>query len=138
MTEEHALSLRESVENVRLRYLSDIDQAQLLIFTHSFGALERHRKALDGLGLEYQMHLRLLHEQQSSQQHQLSSRDIAWASHSNAQDVLVDLTSRSYNGRMLWEDARQCGMYMWLSDQEALVSHRTLDPASLLCSTLFF
>lgn len=128
LTEDHALSLVESTGKARLPHLSDIDQAELSTFVTSFGALERHRKALDASGLRYHVHLRLIHERQSSQRDQLSWRDIAWASHSNTQDVLVDLTSRLYNGRMLWEDAQQCGLFIWLSDQEALVRHTSTLP----------
>ena len=50
-------------------------------------------------------------------------REIIWAYHSGSQDILVDLVSRQFQGRMLWEHARESGMFMWMTDLTALVSH---------------
>lgn len=52
----------------------------------------------------------------------LSWREINWAYHSNSQDILVDFVSRQNHGTMLWEHARESGLFMWLSDAAALVS----------------
>ena len=49
-------------------------------------------------------------------------REIAWAYHSGSQDILVDLVSRQFQGKMLWSNARESGMFMWISDLSALVS----------------
>lgn len=52
----------------------------------------------------------------------LSWREINWAFHSNSQDLLLDFVSRQNHGSMLWEQARECGIFMWLSDLTATVS----------------
>lgn len=52
----------------------------------------------------------------------LSWREINWAFHSNSQDILVDFVSRQNHSCMLWEHARESGMFMWLSDINAVVS----------------
>jgi hypothetical protein len=49
-------------------------------------------------------------------------REIAWAYHSGSQDILIDLVSRQFHGKMLWEHARESGMFMWMTDLTALVS----------------
>jgi hypothetical protein len=51
----------------------------------------------------------------------LSWREINWAFHSNSQDILVDFVSRQNHGSMLWEHARESGLFMWLTDPVALV-----------------
>lgn len=53
---------------------------------------------------------------------QLSWREINWAFHSNSQDILVDFISRQNHGGILWDNARESGIFMWLSDANALVS----------------
>lgn len=45
---------------------------------------------------------------------------MVWAYHSGSQEILVDLVSRQFNGRMLWEHARESGMFMWMTDITAL------------------
>lgn len=47
-------------------------------------------------------------------------REMVWAYHSGSQEILVDLVSRQFNGRMLWEHARESGMFMWMTDITAL------------------
>lgn len=53
----------------------------------------------------------------------LSWREINWAYHSNSQDILVDMVSHQFHGKMLWEHARESGMFMWMTDPNALVWH---------------
>jgi len=52
----------------------------------------------------------------------LSWREINWGFHSESQEILVGQVSRFYNNRILWNDARASGMFMWLKDTEAIVS----------------
>ena len=51
----------------------------------------------------------------------MSWREINWAYHSTSQDILLDFVSRNYHGTMLWENARESGMFMWLTDANAVV-----------------
>ena len=52
----------------------------------------------------------------------ISWREMVWAYHSGSQDILVDLVSRQFHSRMLWEHARESGMFIWMTDLTALVS----------------
>lgn len=56
----------------------------------------------------------------------LSWREINWAFHSNSQDMLADFVSRQNHGSMLWEHARESGIFMWLSDNNAVVSRHIM------------
>lgn len=53
----------------------------------------------------------------------LSWREFNWAYHSNSQDILVDMVSHHFHGRLLWENARESGLFMWITDSTALVSY---------------
>ena len=53
---------------------------------------------------------------------EITWREIVWAYHSSSQDILVDLVSRQFHGRMRWKHARESGMFMWMTDTNALVS----------------
>jgi hypothetical protein len=65
----------------------------------------------------------ILRKGHSSLSHvRISWREITWAYHSNSQDILVDLISRQFHGRMMWTHARESGMFMWLQDPAAMVS----------------
>lgn len=61
-------------------------------------------------------------------------REYIWAFHSTSQDILVDFVSRQHHGSLLWKDARDSGMFMWLSESSAVVSTFFV----FLFSSLFF
>lgn len=52
----------------------------------------------------------------------VSWREIVWAFHSESHDILSDLVSRQVNNKMVWVSARESGVFMWLSDPNAIVS----------------
>lgn len=68
----------------------------------------------------------------------LSWREINWAFHSNSQDILVDMVSRQFHGKLQWEHARESGMFMWMSDSTALVRNVARAGSNVLtrCSVL--
>lgn len=51
---------------------------------------------------------------------EMSWREITWAFHSDSQEILVDTVNRNCQERMLWSQARESGIFMWLRDQEAI------------------
>ncbi len=51
----------------------------------------------------------------------MSWREISWAFHSSSQDILADFVAKQYHGSMVWENARESGVFMWLSDPSAVV-----------------
>ena len=86
---------------------------------------EKHRRSMDANAMRYLLFLRqyLLRKAQNLQtQAGITWREIAWAFHSDSQDILVDLVSRHYNGRILWSHAKESGIFMWMTDINALVS----------------
>jgi hypothetical protein len=58
---------------------------------------------------------------QHSEHNPLSWREIVWAFFSGSQDILADLVSRHFHGKMLWQHAKGSGMFMWMTDLTALV-----------------
>ncbi|KAK6825072.1 hypothetical protein PG987_012566 [Apiospora arundinis] len=53
-------------------------------------------------------------------EYHMSWREINWGYHSTSQDILTDFVSRQYHGSMLWENARESGIFMWLTDAAAV------------------
>jgi RAVE protein 1 C terminal len=51
----------------------------------------------------------------------MSYREVAWAFHSQSQEILVDLVNNNAKNRMIWTQARESGIFMWLRDPEAIV-----------------
>lgn len=51
----------------------------------------------------------------------VSWREIVWAFHSDSHEILTDLVSKQFQGRMQWENARESGLFMWITDVNALV-----------------
>lgn len=56
---------------------------------------------------------------------QLSWREINWAYHSDSQDILSEFVSRQNHNVLLWENARESGIFMWLTDMQQLVCELT-------------
>lgn len=84
--------------------------------------VEKQRRSMDDNAARYMLFFRqhLLHRGRSNEV-LLSWREINWAYHSNSQDILVDMVSHQFHGKLLWEHARECGMFMWMTDSNALV-----------------
>lgn len=121
---EIATSLSAKLLEVRLPFITKNDQTRLANFVESIGFVEKHRLSVDEWGLRYlvffqETGLRL--NIANATVEQLSWRETVWAYHCTNQEVLVDLTSKRYNGRMQWVNARECGMFMWMTDLSALV-----------------
>lgn len=65
---------------------------------------------------------------------QLSWRETSWAYHSTSQDILTDFVSRHYHGTLRWENARESGIFMWLTDEAAVVGLFSYVPLESRCS----
>ncbi|KAI9696089.1 MAG: regulator of (H+)-ATPase in vacuolar membrane [Candelina mexicana] len=124
VTETLASSLNEKLTEVAIPQLSSQEQFHLADIIECVAMVERHRRSMDDNAsrflLFFRQHcLRKGHQAQSTQV-AVSWREIVWAYHSGSQDILVDLVSRHFSGRILWEDARESGMCMWMTDTTAL------------------
>lgn len=114
-------SLKEGLTKLPLPHLSSRDQSQLADMITSLAMVEKHYRSLDAYAMRYLLvfQMQMLGES-SGYQVRIGWREIDWAYHSESQDILVDQISRKY-GRMLWKDARESGIFMWMTDLDAVV-----------------
>lgn len=123
LTEDHAASLNEKLTKIQVFLLSSHEQFKLADTVECVATVEKHRRSIDDNAGRFLLFFRayMLSASQREAHSHISWREIAWAYHSSSQDILADLVSRHFHGRMLWKDARQSGLFMWLTDPTALV-----------------
>jgi RAVE protein 1 C terminal len=121
--ENVAASLTENLVKVTLPQISHHEQFYLADIIECVAAVEKHRRSMDENAARYLLYFRqhmLRKGQPLDSKLSLSWREIVWAFHSGSQDILIDLVSRSFQGKMLWEHARESGMFLWITDNTAL------------------
>jgi len=123
-SEEVAADINERLTRVDIAQLSGHEQIQLVDIVECVGMVEKQRRSLDENGARFMLFFRqhALRKGRTSEIH-MGWREINWAYHSTSQDVLVDFVTRQSHGRMLWETARESGVFMWLADNAAVVSY---------------
>jgi len=123
VTEEVALSINEKLTKIALPQLSRQEQIHLADIVECVAIVEKQRRSMDDNAARFMLFFRqhALHRGRANEV-LLSWREINWAYHSNSQDILVDMVSHQFHGKMLWEHARESGMFMWVTDSNALVS----------------
>ena len=141
VTEELAASLNENLAKLAIPQLSSHEQFYLADIIECVATAEKQRRSMDENAMRYLLFFRqhmIRKSQAAATQVKITWREIVWAFHSGSQDILVDLVSRQFQGRMLWEHARESGMFIWMSDLTALVSprheERSQFPLSKACS----
>lgn len=125
VTEDLAASVNEHLTKLALPQLSSQEQFHLADIIECVATAEKHRRSMDENAMRYLLFFRqhmIRNSQSPATRVQITWREIAWAYHSGSQDILVDLVSRQFHGRMLWEHVRESGMFMWMTDINALVS----------------
>src|SRR5690242_5891632 len=115
VTEEVAVNLKDLLTNKQIPLLSSREQFHLADIIECIGMVEKHRRSIDDNAGRFLLFFRQ-HVLNESQSGPISWREITWAFHSGSQDILSDLVGRHFNGRMLWEHAKACGMFMWTTD----------------------
>ncbi|KAI4218521.1 MAG: hypothetical protein LQ349_008677 [Xanthoria aureola] len=121
--EEVAASLNERLRKLSISQLSRQEQMQLADMVECVSTVTKHQRSMDENATRYLLFFRqhMIRKGQVPQNRaSVTYREIVWAYHSGSQDILVDLTSRQFQGRMLWADAKDCGLFMWMSDVNAL------------------
>lgn len=120
-----AATLHDNLAKIALPQLSSGEQFRLVDIAECVSTVEKHRRSMDGNAARYILFFRE-HMMRKSQglhsQESIPWRDIVWAFHSGSQEILTDLVSATYNNKMTWEHAKECGLFMWLRDLTALVS----------------
>lgn len=132
--EDIATSLNEKLVRVSIPQLSSQSQMHLADIVECVSMAEKHRRSMDENAMRYLLFFRqymIRKRQIPPNRAGISYREIVWAYHSASQDILVDLVSRQFQGRMLWEHARECGMFLWMTDLTALVSERRNSATSI-------
>ena len=125
VTEDLAASLNENLTKLALPQLSSQEQFHLADIIECVATVEKQRRSMDENAMRYLLFFRqhmIRKGQAPTARVEITWREIIWAFYSGSQDILVDLVSRQFHGRMLWEHARESGMFMWMTDLTALVS----------------
>lgn len=122
VTDNVASTINEKLQTITLPQLSRQEQIHLADIVECVAIVEKQRRSLDDNAARFMLFFRqhILHRGRLNEIN-LSWREINWAYHSGSQDILVDMVSRQFQGRMLWEHARESGMFMWLTDLNAIV-----------------
>ena len=125
----------EKLQRVALPQLSAHEQMQLVDIAECVGTVEKQRRSLDENGARFMLFFRqrslLLRRRRrhggssralSHAGAAISWREINWSFHSGSQDILADFVARQFHGAgLLWENARESGIFMWLTDANAVV-----------------
>lgn len=137
-SEEIAVELNERLTNVNVRQLSGQEQIQLADIVECLGMVEKQRRSLDENGARFLLFFRqAMLRRGRVGEFQTAWRDVNWAFHSNSQDILTDFVSRQYQGALLWENAKESGLFSWLSDATAVVCYLfSISLSRLLVDTL--
>jgi len=122
VSEDLAATLNENLAKLSVPHLSQQDQVHLSDIIECVATAERYRRSMDDNAMRYLVFFRqhMLRKQDSVSRVGITWREIVWAFHSGSQDILVDLVSKQFQGKMLWEQARESGMFMWMTDLTAL------------------
>jgi len=119
VSEEVAVNLKDLLTTKQIPLLSSREQLHLADIVECIGMVEKHRRSIDENAGRFLLFFRQ-HVLSSAHKGPISWREIIWAFHSASQDILVDLVGRHFNGKMMWQHAKECGIFMWLTDATAL------------------
>ncbi|KAF2136963.1 uncharacterized protein K452DRAFT_322103 [Aplosporella prunicola CBS 121167] len=123
ITEETAVALNEFLASKSVPQLSSREQFHLADIVECVGTVEKHRRSIDDNGCRFLLFFRqhyLKHGKRDVQEPRISWREITWAYHSGSQDILMDLVSRHFQAKIGWKQAREAGIFMWMTDLTAL------------------
>lgn len=126
MDDNAAMALNENLSRITLPQLSSQEQFRLADTVECVATVEKHRRAMDDNAARYLLFFRqhmLRRAQGVANKDMVSWREIVWAFHSESQDILSDLVSRQFSSKLTWKSAKESGIFMWLSDTNAIVSN---------------
>ncbi|KAF2426534.1 WD repeat protein-like protein [Tothia fuscella] len=129
LTEDVATALNDILATRKVPLLSAREQMHLMDIIECVGLVEKHRRSIDENGCRFLLFFRQHMLRTSQQRHDGPSsrvrdaipwREIVWAWYSGSQDILTDLVTRHFHGKMLWPQARESGIFMWMTDLTTL------------------
>ncbi|KAB8416382.1 hypothetical protein FH972_024901 [Carpinus fangiana] len=112
-------SLLASMKSSALSHISRSEQEGLTHLVKSLCVVRTYQQSVDHLGLRF---LSEFQYQQLREGTPMKWREVVWALYSTSQEILLDLTTRHLDSKLLWEDAKSIGMFMWMTDVEAMKS----------------
>ncbi|KAF8253872.1 hypothetical protein K440DRAFT_652074 [Wilcoxina mikolae CBS 423.85] len=115
-----AAKLCELLTTISIPHMTGPEQINLAAIVESVAQVKKHRRSIDEHGAQYLLFFRQYNLQRKAPMPEMSWREITWAFHSDSQEILIDLVNRNFQGRMLWNQARESGIFMWLRDTEAI------------------
>ncbi|KAI5195420.1 hypothetical protein E4T39_08237 [Aureobasidium subglaciale] len=123
VTEDVASSIVSLLSEKSIPQLSNTEQLSLADIVECVGMVEKHRRSIDADAARYLLFWRatIVRSRQSSTSAAVTWREMVWAYHSSSQDILVDIVTRQNNGQMTWSHARDTGIFVWLTDRDALL-----------------
>ncbi|CAG8530036.1 3694_t:CDS:10 [Cetraspora pellucida] len=119
---EVASFLSEQLKVISLPELTSVEQAQLLALVDTLIQVESQKRSLDENGVRYVLFMRRYHylNRATFRVSGLSYRDMNWAMHSDSQDLLIEYSTVASGGKILWNDARVHGIFLWLRSNESV------------------
>lgn len=118
--EELAANLCELLKKVPIPNLTGTEQIMLAGIVECTAQVKLHRRSIDENGARYMLFFRQHGLRREKPGLDMSFREVVWAFHSSSQEILVDLVNRNAKSRMLWTQARESGIFMWLRDADAV------------------
>lgn len=129
--EETASALTSLLTEKSIPQLSGTEQLSLADIIQCIGTVEKHRRSIDENAARFLLSWReslTRSRQPNYTQHKptlagaITWREMVWAYHSSSQDILVATITSYHKGRLEWSHARDTGIFMWLTDREALLA----------------
>ncbi|POS86224.1 hypothetical protein EPUL_000396, partial [Erysiphe pulchra] len=122
MTEAHVSFINDKLAKVSLPQLSRLEQINLIEILKCFSNVMRNRRSLDENATKYQFSFLLRNVRFGEENSLLGWREFNWAYHSKNQDILIDTVSHQNHGKLLWKQAQENGVCMWIKDRMKLLS----------------
>lgn len=113
-------SLCELLKKIAIPNLTGTEQIMLAGIVECVAQVKLHRRSIDENGARYMLFFRQHGLRRDKPGVDMSFREVVWAFHSASQEILVDLVNRNSQSRMLWVQARESGIFMWLRDADAV------------------
>lgn len=126
-----AAALNSLLMEKSIPQLSSSEQFSLASVVECIGMVEKHRRSIDENAARFLLFWRASvirsrrHPRGQPDENSPTSvtwREMVWAYHSSSHDILVETITGHHKGRLTWRHAKDTGMFMWLTDREALMA----------------
>ncbi|KAI8988974.1 RAVE protein 1 C terminal-domain-containing protein [Pilobolus umbonatus] len=118
LTDNEVKNLIYQLKSRSLPGLNETEKMHLIALVDTIVELNQHGGSLDENGvrftalLENHFHLKEILPSRGNQD--LQPKDYIWALHSQSQDLLLEKCRHLHDNKLVWENARSLGIFMWL------------------------